>query len=54
MRRLIEDEGMRTRMGEAARRRAAEFGPDVVVPQFEEAYELALVARRQRVGRNAA
>jgi glycosyltransferase involved in cell wall biosynthesis len=54
MRRLLEDEGLRARLGEAARRRAAEFGPDAVVPQFEEAYELALAARRQRVGRDAA
>jgi len=54
MRRLIEDEGMRARMGEAARRRAAEFGPDAVVPRFEAAYELALAARRERAGLAAA
>jgi glycosyltransferase involved in cell wall biosynthesis len=37
MRRLLDDEGLRVRMGEAARRRAAEFSADAVVPQFEEA-----------------
>lgn len=47
MRRLAEDGELRERMGEAARRRAADFSPDVVVPQFEEAYELALAARRR-------
>jgi glycosyltransferase involved in cell wall biosynthesis len=48
MRRLLADEGLRMRMGEAARRRAAEFSADAVVPQFEEAYEMALAARRAR------
>jgi glycosyltransferase involved in cell wall biosynthesis len=46
MQRLLDDEGLRARMGEAARRRADEFRPDAVVPRFEEAYELALAARR--------
>jgi glycosyltransferase involved in cell wall biosynthesis len=46
IRRLLDDEGLRARMGEAARRRADEFRPDAVVPRFEEAYELALAARR--------
>jgi glycosyltransferase involved in cell wall biosynthesis len=48
MRRLLADEGLRMRMGEAARRRAAEFSADAVVPKFEEAYEMALAARRAR------
>jgi glycosyltransferase involved in cell wall biosynthesis len=46
MRRLLDDAGLRSRMGEAGKLRAAQFGPDVVVPRFEEAYELALAARR--------
>jgi len=46
--RLIGDAGLRERMGEAAGRRAADFAPDAVVPQFEAAYELALEARRAR------
>jgi glycosyltransferase involved in cell wall biosynthesis len=44
--RLVRDGKLRARMGEAAKRRAADFNPDTVVPQFEEAYELALAARR--------
>jgi glycosyltransferase involved in cell wall biosynthesis len=47
---LIEDEGSRRRLGEAARRRAALFSPEAVVPQFETAYELAMTRRRQRTG----
>lgn len=53
MRRLLADEGLRVRIGEAARRRAAEFSADAVVPRFEEAYELAVAARRARGGRGA-
>lgn len=48
MQRLIADDGLRARMGEAAMRRAGEFGPDAVVPRFEEAYEIAVEARRAR------
>jgi glycosyltransferase involved in cell wall biosynthesis len=48
MRRLLADEGLRRRMGEAARERVKEFSPQAVVPQFEQAYELALEARRRR------
>jgi glycosyltransferase involved in cell wall biosynthesis len=48
MQQLLDDEGMRARMGEAAVRRAGEFHPDAVVPRFEEAYELALEARKRR------
>lgn len=53
MARLLADAELRGRMGEAARRRAADFSPDTVVPQFEQAYELAIEARRAR-GRAAA
>ena len=47
MERLLGDEGLRERMGEDARRRAAEFSPETVVPRFEQAYELAIEARRR-------
>jgi glycosyltransferase involved in cell wall biosynthesis len=39
------DGGLRARMGAAARRRARLFGPEAVVPQFEDAYREALRAR---------
>jgi glycosyltransferase involved in cell wall biosynthesis len=45
--RLCGDAELRARMGEAARRRAKLFGPDVVVPQFESAYALAADGRAQ-------
>jgi glycosyltransferase involved in cell wall biosynthesis len=48
MARLLADAGLRERMGEAARLRAADFGPDAVVPRFEQAYELAVAARQAR------
>jgi glycosyltransferase involved in cell wall biosynthesis len=48
LRRLIDDPHLRARMGEAAERRAELFSPDLVVPQFEEAYRLAIEARRSR------
>ncbi|MGH2975485.1 MAG: glycosyltransferase family 4 protein [Solirubrobacterales bacterium] len=48
MQRLLADPDLRAQMGAAARLRAEEFGPDAVVPQFEQAYELALRARRAR------
>ena len=35
-------------MGEAAIRGAARFSPDFVLPQFEEAYELAVERRGLR------
>jgi len=44
MGRLIAEPGLRERMGEAARQRAREFGPDRIVPQFEDAYEVAVAA----------
>lgn len=48
MRVLLADAGLRERMGAAASARARSFGPDAVVPQFEEAYEAAIQARRAR------
>lgn len=49
LRRLLGDEGLRARMGEAAAARQARlFTPDTVVPQYEEAYELGLERRRKR------
>jgi len=50
MRRLLDDAGLRERMGAAAREWVQRFSPAAVVPQFEEAYELALQARRERAG----
>lgn len=47
LQRLCDDDALRARMGEAAERRAREvFGPDAVVPQFEDAYRIALERRR--------
>lgn len=48
MRRLLDDEGLRERMGAAASRWAARFEADVVVPEIEEAYRLALDVRARR------
>jgi glycosyltransferase involved in cell wall biosynthesis len=48
LQRLIADGRLRTRLGEAAARRATTFSSEVVVPQFEAAYELAVKARRSR------
>jgi glycosyltransferase involved in cell wall biosynthesis len=50
--RLIADPPLRERMAGSAVRRAALFSPDVIVPQFEEAYELAL--ERRGLGRPSA
>ncbi len=50
MERLLGDAGLRERLGAAARRRAAEFSPAAVVPQFERAYEAAIATRRARAG----
>jgi glycosyltransferase involved in cell wall biosynthesis len=48
--RLLADPDLRRRMGAAAAdRRAALFSPDVVLPRYEEAYELALERRRSRL-----
>jgi glycosyltransferase involved in cell wall biosynthesis len=48
LQRLIADRQLRTRLGEAAARRAMTFSSEEVVPQFEAAYEFALKARRSR------
>jgi glycosyltransferase involved in cell wall biosynthesis len=48
LRRLLDDPALRERMGAAALDRARTFGPDAVVPRFEEAYEAALQARARR------
>jgi glycosyltransferase involved in cell wall biosynthesis len=48
MQRLIGDEELRERLGTAAQRQAARFSPAAVVPQFEQAYELALATHRVR------
>jgi glycosyltransferase involved in cell wall biosynthesis len=55
MRRLIDDVELRDRMGAAAASRQAKlFTPDTVVPQYEDAYELALDRRRARRPQRAA
>jgi glycosyltransferase involved in cell wall biosynthesis len=46
--RLESDGGLRERLGAAAREHAAAFSPAEVVPRFEQAYEVALAARRGR------
>lgn len=51
--RLSTDAELRTRLGEAARARAAEFRAEAIVPRFEQAYELA-IARRAESRRRAA
>lgn len=54
MRRLIDDTELRERMGAtAAARQATLFTPDTVVPQYEQAYELALEQRRLQRSANA-
>lgn len=50
MQKLIEDEGLRERLGEAAKRQAARFSPGAVVPQVEQAYEEALATHHARTG----
>jgi glycosyltransferase involved in cell wall biosynthesis len=49
MRRLLDDPELRERLGAAANaRQAALYTPDTVIPQYEQAYELALEQRRSR------
>jgi glycosyltransferase involved in cell wall biosynthesis len=48
MQRLIEDAWLRERLGTAARGRAAKFSPAAVVPQVEQAYEVALAKHLAR------
>jgi glycosyltransferase involved in cell wall biosynthesis len=54
LQRLISDEGLRTRLGAAAARRAGEFNPAAIVPRFEQAYELAIERGRARQGQPVA
>lgn len=49
LQRLIDDHALRARLGAAAALRAGTFKPDEIVPCVEDAYELALEARRPRV-----
>lgn len=48
LRRLCGEDALRIRMGEAAARRAELFGPDRVVPRFEDAYRAAREIRLKR------
>ncbi len=45
---LLTDSALRSRLGAAARRRAAEFSADLVVPQVEQTYKDVLAARDER------
>jgi glycosyltransferase involved in cell wall biosynthesis len=49
LQKLIDDPQLRERLGAAARQQAARFSPDAVVPQVEQAYEVALATHRARV-----
>jgi glycosyltransferase involved in cell wall biosynthesis len=49
--RLASEPDLRERMGKAARVRAAEFGADRIVPEFESAYDLAIASRLKADGR---
>ena len=48
LQRLASDAELRERLGAAARRRASTFSPGAVVPQFEQAYEVALAKHSAR------
>jgi glycosyltransferase involved in cell wall biosynthesis len=48
LRRLIGDAELRQRLGAAAEQRAARFSPEAIVPQYEQAYEVALAKHRSR------
>ncbi|HEY2054356.1 MAG TPA: glycosyltransferase family 4 protein [Solirubrobacterales bacterium] len=51
LRTMIDDPALRARMGPAAAARAQDvFSADVLVPQVEESYELAIGLRRDRAG----
>jgi glycosyltransferase involved in cell wall biosynthesis len=54
--RVLAQSDVRTRLGEAARLRAAEFAADLIVPRVEQAYNDVLEARQEQPapGRNAA
>jgi glycosyltransferase involved in cell wall biosynthesis len=46
--RVLTESALRSRLRSAAKRRAAKFAADLIVPQVEQAYEETLAARRQR------
>ncbi len=46
--RVIADPSVASRLGEAAKRRAATFSADLIVPQVEEAYRDVLLARQEQ------
>lgn len=46
IRQLVDDDGLRQRLGLAASRRAGEFRADVVVPRVEEVYRRVLALKR--------
>jgi glycosyltransferase involved in cell wall biosynthesis len=48
LQRLISDAGLRERLGAAAEQQAGRFSPASIVPQFEQAYELALEAHSSK------
>jgi glycosyltransferase involved in cell wall biosynthesis len=48
MQRLVDDEGLRTRLGDAARARAERFSAHVVIPQFENLYHRVIRERANR------
>jgi glycosyltransferase involved in cell wall biosynthesis len=48
LQKLISDGKLRERLGAAAKKRAARFSPSAIVPQFEQAYGLALAKHRSR------
>lgn len=48
LRRLTDDAELRDRLGAAAHRQAAGFSPEAIVPQFEQAYEVALAKHTRR------
>jgi glycosyltransferase involved in cell wall biosynthesis len=54
LQRLIADGELRARLGAAASLRAAEFSPAAIVPQFEQAYEMAIAGRRSGTAASAA
>lgn len=49
--RVLADASLRARLRAAAKRRAADFAANRIVPQVEQAYEDVLAARRGRAGR---
>jgi len=48
LQKLISDAGLRERLGAGAKQQATKFSPAAIVPQFEQAYQLALETHRAR------